>query len=63
VAGLAGLRHAVDAGIVGRRESALAVITGSGLKDVRGALRAAGAPVDLPPVDAELDAWLEENPV
>jgi hypothetical protein len=39
------------------------VITGSGLKDVRGALRAAGQPVDLLPSDGELDAWLRENPV
>jgi threonine synthase len=63
VAGLAGLRHAVREGIVGRRQSALAIVTGSGLKDVRSATRAAGAPVDLPPDDAALADHLAEHPV
>jgi threonine synthase len=63
VAGLAGLRHAVREGIVDRRASALAVITGSGLKDVRTATRAAGAPVDLPPDDHALAEHLAERPV
>jgi threonine synthase len=63
VAGLAGLRHAVRERIVGRTASALAVVTGSGLKDVRSAARAAGAPVDLPPDDAALADHLAEHPV
>jgi len=63
VAGLAGLRQAVAGGIVGRRESALAVVTGSGLKDVKTAMRAAGEPVSLRPDDAELAAYLEDKPV
>ena len=63
VAGLAGLRQAVRDGIVGRRQSALAVVTGSGLKDVRTAIRVAGAPVDLPPDDAALADHLRERPV
>jgi threonine synthase len=63
VAGLAGLRQAVAAGLVGRRETALAVVTGSGLKDVTSATRAAGAPFELPPEDAALDAHLEERPL
>jgi threonine synthase len=62
-AAVAGLRQAVAEGIVGRRQSALAVLTGSGLKDVRAALRAAGAPVDLPPDDAALAEHLREHPV
>ena len=62
-AALAGLRQAVASGIVGRRACALAVLTGSGLKDVRGAQRAAGRPVDLPPEDAALDAHLREHPL
>jgi threonine synthase len=63
VAALAGLRRAVELGIVGRRETALAVVTGSGLKDVRSALRVAGAPLDLPPDDEALAAHLTERPL
>jgi threonine synthase len=63
VAGLAGLRQAVEDGIVDRRASALAVVTGSGLKDVRTAIRAAGEPFTLAPDDAALDAHLEERPL
>jgi threonine synthase len=63
VAGLAGLKQAVAEGIVDRRESALAIVTGSGLKDVRSAMRAAGAPIELRPDDAELDACLAERPL
>ena len=62
-AALAGLRQAVADGVVGRRQSALAVLTGSGLKDVRAALRAAGRPFDLPPDDAALDDHLREHPL
>jgi threonine synthase len=57
------LKHAVEEGIVGGRETALAVVTGSGLKDTRTAARAAGEPVNLPADDAALDAHLEELPV
>jgi threonine synthase len=63
VAAVAGLRQAVADGIVGRRAAALAVLTGSGLKDVRAALRAGGAPVDLPPDDEALDQHLRERPL
>ena len=63
VAGLAGLAQAVREGIVAHDETALAVVTGSGLKDVRTAIRVAGAPVDLPPDDAALADHLHERPV
>jgi threonine synthase len=63
VAGLAGLRAAVGAGIVGRRQSALAVVTGSGLKDVRTAIRAGGSPVEMPPSLEALAAHLAERPL
>jgi threonine synthase len=62
VAGLAGLKQAVAEGIVGRRETALAVVTGSGLKDVRTAIAAVAQPVTLPPDDAALDDYLKERP-
>jgi threonine synthase len=63
VAGLAGLRRAVAEKIVGRRETALVVLTGSGLKDVKSALRAAGQPVSLRPDDGELAAHLQDRPL
>ena len=63
VAGLAGLRKAVGDGIVSGRDTALAVVTGSGLKDVKSAIRAAGEPVTMRPDDAELAAYLKDRPV
>jgi threonine synthase len=63
VAGLAGLRAAVAQGIVGAGESALAVITGSGLKDARTAMSAAGEPFTLAPTDEAVDAHLEARPL
>lgn len=63
VAGLAGLRQAVADGIVRRRETALVVVTGSGLKDVRSAMRAAGEPTSLPPDDDVLASHLAERPL
>ena len=63
VAGLAGLKQAVGEEVVGRRETALAVVTGSGLKDVRSATRAAGGPIELAADDAALDGHLEEYPL
>lgn len=63
VAGLAGLKAATEAGMVGRRATALAVVTGSGLKDVRTALKAAGEPDSLRPDDGELAAYVKARPI
>lgn len=63
VACLAGLKRAVEERIIDRRDSGLAVVTGSGLKDVRSAMRAAGEPVTLSPDDAELAAHLKDRPL
>ena len=52
-AALAGLIKARKTGVVGLRERAVVVITGSGLKDTQSALKAAGGPIDIPP---ELEA-------
>jgi threonine synthase len=52
---VAGLRRAVTEGIVGPRASAVAVITGNGLKDVQSASAAVGKPFDLSPDGAELE--------
>jgi len=46
-AAVAGLRRAVAEGIIGHRASALAVITGSGLKDVQAARSAVASPFDV----------------
>ena len=52
-----GRTQAVSEGIVGRRETALAVVTGSGLKNVRSALGAGGQPAEIPPDDAAIGAY------
>jgi threonine synthase len=49
VAGVAGLRRALATGIIGTAESALVVITGNGLKDIRAARQAAGSERSIPP--------------
>jgi threonine synthase len=53
VTGVAGLRAAVARGVVPREATVLAVVTGSGLKDIRTATLAAGQPHDIRP---DLDA-------
>jgi threonine synthase len=58
---VAGLAAAVQAGIVGRNESALCVITGNGLKDVKSAIQATTPPIDLPPQMEALDAQLKQR--
>lgn len=45
---LAGIRRAVAAGTIGRDERVLQVVTGNGLKDVRGALRTLRRPAPIP---------------
>jgi len=49
VTGVAGLRRAVADGVVPADASALVVITGNGLKDIRSAVQAAGRPHDVEP--------------
>jgi threonine synthase len=63
VAGIAGLRAAREQGVVAGKESALALLTGTGLKDVRSAMRVAGGPVELPADDDALGRHLAERPV
>jgi threonine synthase len=48
-AAVAGLRAAVASGVVPADAAVLAVITGNGLKDIRAAMSAAGAPHDVRP--------------
>nr|WP_255666701.1 threonine synthase [Halanaerobium polyolivorans] len=51
-AGLAGLKKAAEIGLVKKEESAAAVITGNGLKDIKNGRKAAGNPIE---VEADLD--------
>jgi threonine synthase len=56
-AGVAGVRRAREAGLVGPRDRVLHVVTGSGLKDVRAATEAARMAGRVPhPVEPELEA-------
>jgi len=48
-ASVAGLARAVREGVIPFRATALAVVTGNGLKDSRSALAAAPRPIDVPP--------------
>jgi threonine synthase len=56
---VAGLRRAVAERIVGPRASAVAVITGNGLKDVQSASAAVGKPFDISPDGGELQDILK----
>jgi threonine synthase len=58
---VAGLRRAVEEGIVGRRASAVALISGNGLKDVKSAGAAVGMPHDIPPDGGPLEDILRER--
>jgi threonine synthase len=49
VAGIAGLKKAIAHGIVKPDESAVAVITGNGLKDIASAKKAVGQTIDIEP--------------
>lgn len=60
---VAGLRRAVAEGIVGRKATAVALITGNGLKDVKSARSAAGAPFDLSPDGSGLEEILKRRKV
>jgi threonine synthase len=52
-ASIAGVRVAIDRGIIVPSQNVLCMVTGSGLKDIKSAMQAAGVPIDIPP---ELDA-------
>jgi threonine synthase len=55
---VAGLGRAAAEGLVGKRASAVAVITGNGLKDIQSARAAAGPPFEVSPDGAGLDEIL-----
>ena len=54
--GTAGLKKAVEEGLIEKDASVVSLVTGNGLKDVANAIKAAGEPVSLPP---QMDRLLE----
>jgi len=60
---VAGLRKAVAEGMVSRRATAVALITGNGLKDVQSARAAAGRPFEISPDGSGLEEILKERKV
>lgn len=49
VAGVAGVKRALESGIIDPAESVAVIVTGNGLKDIQSAIRAAGAPIPVQP--------------
>ena len=49
VAGAAGVKRAVESGIIDPSESVAIIVTGNGLKDIQSAIRAAGRPISVRP--------------
>ena len=60
-AAVAGVRRAVEEGIIGRRISVLALVTGNGLKDIRAAQCAVKGPFEVPPEGTGLEAIVKEQ--
>jgi threonine synthase len=60
VAGVAGIKKAVENGIIKPSESVAVVVTGNGLKDIKNAEKATGAPLSLDPNLNELSQLLEK---
>jgi threonine synthase len=54
VAGTAGVKKAVETGLIPAGASVVSIVTGNGLKDTPNAIRAAGEPVCIPPAMEEL---------
>ena len=55
-AGTAGVKKAVESGLIEKDASVVSIVTGNGLKDVNNAIRAAGEPISIRP---EMDALIE----
>ena len=55
-AGSAGLKKAVEQGLIEKNASVVSIVTGNGLKDVNNAIRAAGEPIAIP---ADMDCLLK----
>jgi len=62
VAGMAGVRRAVERGLIHRSESVAIVMTGNGLKDIKSAMRSAGEAIPIGPTLEELRRGLHLEP-
>jgi threonine synthase len=60
-AALAGVVAAIDSTLIGPQECVLTMITGSGLKDTRSAIRAAGRPIVIEPSVAAVERALDDS--
>jgi threonine synthase len=49
VAGVAGVKRAVELGLIARSESVALIMTGNGLKDIQSAMRAVGQTIRVRP--------------
>jgi threonine synthase len=61
ITGVAGLKKAIEKGIIKKTESVLCVITGNGLKDIQSAKQAAGRALEVKPTLADLTKVLSEH--
>jgi threonine synthase len=61
VAGVAGVKRAVELGIVAPSESVALIMTGNGLKDIQSATRAVGQAISIRPDMEEVRAALESG--
>jgi threonine synthase len=59
-AGTAGVKKAVQQGIIKKSESVAIIVTGNGLKDVQSAITAAGAPYRIAPEIAAVKAMIKQ---
>jgi len=59
VAGVAGVRRAVEQGIIHRSETVALIMTGNGLKDIQSAMRAVGAAIQVRPSMEEIRKYVE----
>lgn len=62
VTGTAGVKKAVETGLIPADASVVSIVSGNGLKDVNNAIKAAGEPIHIPPqMDLLLKAFAETN--
>jgi len=61
VTGFAGLKKAVEQGLIRKGEKVVTIVTGNGLKDTANALKAAGEPISSPPDMDRLVAEFEKR--